>query len=119
MKTLLTILMAIPLASASRASTKIDRDGIRSVFKKHSAHFQQCYQEALKEDDTLSGKVMLDFDINPDGSVGRSGVNEGRSTLHSEILEACLLATLKSKIFPANDKDTIFQIFYPIVFNNK
>src|SRR4051812_23681086 len=47
----------------------IDREAIRLVVRTHLKEVQYCYERELKEDPTLSGKVLLTWEIGDAGQV--------------------------------------------------
>jgi hypothetical protein len=50
--------------------------------------FRQCYEEGLRKDQRLAGKVSLELVVTPSGSVDRSTVTA--TTVHDDIVPACV-----------------------------
>lgn len=96
----------------------IDRNGIRQVFLRNQRVLQSCYEKALVSDKTLSGKVVLNFDIAERGRVTRATVSRGKSTLYNASLNSCVTSRLKTWRFPEPPDGVSVEIFYPLAFTN-
>lgn len=79
----------------------IDKKGVARVIRKRAAAFQQCYENALKTDSKLKGKLVVEFTIAEDGRVADANVvNDG---VGSPAVAKCVLNALKRLRFPKPD----------------
>ena len=70
--------------------------------------FRQCYEEGLRRDPHLSGKVSLELAISPAGSVDRSVVTA--STQRDEIVAACVAREAQHLALPAGATATTAKV---------
>jgi TonB family protein len=90
----------------------LSREVINRVIQRHYNEIKYCYEKELTHDPGLYGKVVVLFDISPNGSVGDALVQQ--TTMSSEPVESCILNHVKRWIFPAAQGST--QVTYPYVF---
>lgn len=100
-----------------------DREAVRRAVKTHLSEVKTCYDDALKKDShnkdsQLSGKIVLDFEVDNAGKVPSAKVNEKKSTLKSSDIEQCLIDKVKSWTFPPSPKGTIISVSYPFIFKS-
>jgi hypothetical protein len=120
---LLTVLSVFTLAVLSGCTllpntvpaTSLEREQIRLVFIKNQKAFMDCYATALKRKSQLEGKILFDFDVNPDGRVSRARVNEEKSTLKDTEMNQCILASLRTWDFPKSESQ-VTAVEYPLAF---
>lgn len=98
----------------AKAQGRSDEE-IRLVFSRHQGSFYRHYNRALREDDSLQGKVVLKFTIAPNGRI--SAVEILSSELDDEDLEAKILTKVRTMNFGAKDVPAVttdFTLnFYP------
>jgi hypothetical protein len=70
--------------------------------------FRECYEEGLRGDQRLSGKVSLELVVNPAGGVDRSTVTA--STLRDEIVGACVAREARLLTLPTAASQTIAKV---------
>lgn len=58
-----------------------------------------CYTIAYSGKEDGSGRLVVDFSVNPDGSVARATINE--STLDNPTFEECVRKVYEGLTFPA------------------
>ena len=78
---------------------------------------KRCYEAALKQQPTLSGRVMVQFVIGMRGQVSSSEVKS--STLGNPTVENCLLQAIRRWEFPPPKQGADVVIVYPFVFNTQ
>ena len=69
---------------------------------------RECYNAELLEDETVAGRSVVSFVVQPDGSVREVGVPE--STM-PERFDACMVTAVEGWSFPASDGKT--RVVYP------
>jgi TonB family protein len=82
---------------------------IRLVFSRHQGSFYRHYNRALREDDSLQGKVVLKFTIAPNGRITSVEILE--SELDDEELEAKILTKVRTMNFGAKDVPPVTSDF--------
>jgi hypothetical protein len=78
------------------------------------ADINRCYQDALVENKTLSGKVLVRFTIDEDGRVSKTGIRS--TSLRHATTEACVVAKLSEVRFPSLEHGRVAIVTYPFVF---
>jgi hypothetical protein len=93
------------------------RDAVRAV----QPLIAECYELALHEDQSLEGRLVVEFDIEGEADAGgvveRTSINED-STLHHEILDECVAQTLYTLELPAPEGGGMVHVRYPFGFSN-
>jgi len=101
------------------ATKKVDRGGIRKSITAHNRYIRDCYGKTLltRGNEQLKGKVMMNFEIGPDGRAHNPQVDPNKSTIHDKNLNQCLIKGLKSWDFPVHPDGKNITVNYPIRFN--
>ncbi len=94
----------------------ISATDVQRVIAAARPRFSACYNNALKDDPSLSGRVPLDLVIGPDGSVVAASVSPG-ATLTSSKVQTCMLGVARSLTFPAPSGGSA-TVKVPFVFAN-
>lgn len=83
------------------SKTRLAQD-VMKVVQSHTRALQDCYKQELKYDPDISGKIVVRFTIDPDGTVITASVIT--STLNSPRMEECILNRIKRwRNFPPCD----------------
>jgi hypothetical protein len=90
-------------------------DDIRKTLRANGSCFRACYEARALEDPSLRGGVRVAFSIEPDGSVSSSRAID--STIHDDVVVACVVKAVASATFPASGGKTNVQ--FPFVFWHK
>jgi hypothetical protein len=101
-------------SSAKPAGGRLAPIIIQTVVRNQFRWFRLCYEEGLKRDPKLEGKVGTRFVIDPDGRV-RDVIVEG-TTLHDREVIACIVRGFKALTFPPPDGGKV-TVVYPIMFS--
>ena len=110
----------IPGGGGEEFSGQIDREGIRKVFFDNQRAIRSCYERELNTNRSLSGKIMLNFDIGEHGRVvGSPKINWGDSTLKNRQVAGCVLNRLKQWRFPEPPRNQVVNVIYPLAFAAK
>lgn len=70
--------------------------------------FRQCYEEGLRRDPRVSGKVSLELAVSPSGAVDRSVVTS--ATVRDEIVAACVAREAQHLGLPASGSPTTAKV---------
>ncbi len=104
---------AARLAEHQVAGGQRTREAIRDTFRRHQPAFRRCYQEGLKRNPKLGGKVTLSVAIAPSGEP--SNVAAPAETLGDAAVVECLVHEGRSLRFPPADAGT--TVNYPLLFS--
>ncbi|WP_404364268.1 TonB family protein [Corallococcus coralloides] len=101
---------SVPEVDSSEVSPK----ELARFIQRMKASIQRCYEKELKRDPTLKGRVMVRFNLKPDGRAGNVEVEE--STLRSEGVSSCIITTIRAWKFPFQPSDDV-PVSYPFIFS--
>ena len=91
----------------------VDRSLISEVVQRHIAQIRYCYSRELARHPDLSGKVVVQFAITPQGEVSRASTKE--STLGNLEVESCINGRFMRMGFP--EIGTMAVVSYPFLFS--
>lgn len=89
----------------------LDRDQIQAVIQQNIHDVRFCYEQGLKDNPQLSGRVTVYFVIGGNGVVKRAQVVS--STLQNAQVEACMIEKLKRWTFPLPEGGVDVEVTYP------
>ncbi len=92
----------------------LDKEMIRRVIREHINEVRFCYESALQNAPDLSGRVRVEFLIQPNGSVASSSAQE--STLADPTVGACVAGALRRWQFPSVSGGGVVLVHYPFDF---
>jgi len=92
---------------------KLPPEVIKRIVRQNFGRFRLCYENGLRTNPRLEGRVTVRFVIGRDGSV--SNVANNSSTLPSPSVVTCVLNAFKTLSFPQPDGG-IVVVTYPISF---
>jgi Ca-activated chloride channel family protein len=93
----------------------MDREGIRRVIREHLPEIRNCYERELQSQPDLYGKIVLEWDIEAGGRVGKAAVKT--DSLSNPKVGQCLTAHLRNWNFPEPPANTVGRVSYPFVFS--
>ncbi|MEQ9503277.1 MAG: VIT domain-containing protein [Deltaproteobacteria bacterium] len=91
----------------------LSKDRIAQVFRRKRGAFKSVFEKMLKSDPTLSGKVVLELTVGPDGRVVAARI---RGDAAKQKRWAGLVAVAKKMRFPAPAGGGTIHISYPFIF---
>jgi TonB family protein len=103
-----TATAAPPKIRHTSVEGSLDKAAIREVVKARIHEVRECYNAELSEDETVAGRSVVSFVVQPDGSVTEVGVPE--STM-PERFDACMVTAVEGWSFPASAGQT--RVMYP------
>ncbi len=110
----MAIALAAPALAAERGTASTDAK-IGKAMRAHGSQIRNCYEQQLTQNPKLQGRVQLTFVAEPDGSVSGAKVDDAATTLKSEELHRCLLATVATWRLPKHRGDGVV-VSLPLVF---
>jgi hypothetical protein len=101
-----------PFAFAPRKADLTDQQIVDTV-KAHIGDVKACYEDALKEDHELKGKLVIEFTVAQDGKVAATRKVEG--TVQNQKVVACILD--KAKTWPFPKPKGVGNVVFPYPFD--
>ncbi len=112
----MAVALAAPALAAPRGAGPSSTDArIGKVMRAHGSQIRQCYEQQLTQNPKLQGRVQLTFVAEPDGTVSGARVDDAATTLRSEELHKCLLATVATWRLPKHRGEGVV-VSVPLVF---
>lgn len=94
----------------------LSKDIINAVVARHRSEIRSCYESALQRNPSLRGKVVMAFNIQPNGVVSYAAPKE--STIGDSSLENCIASKIKTWIFPKPEAPVVTEVSaYPFYLN--
>ena len=102
---------------AGEFSSSIDKEAIRRLIRRNRNAIAACYEKGLVRNSSLSGKVVLSWNIRSGGKMTDAKVIS--STLTDKSVEKCLIVRLRGLTFPSPGENEIAEVSsYPFVFES-
>lgn len=98
---------------ATTVSGRIPPEVIQRIVRQNYGRFRLCYENALRVNPNLLGRVNTRFEIRLDGSVGN--VRDEGSTIESVQMRRCVLSAFTQLSFP-QPEGGIVTVTYPLQF---
>ncbi|NPD26685.1 AgmX/PglI C-terminal domain-containing protein, partial [Corallococcus exiguus] len=95
-------------------SSEVKPKDLARFIQSRKASIQRCYENGLKRDPSLKGRVMVRFDLTPQGRASNVEVEE--STLRSDEVINCIKTTMRAWTFPFKPSDDV-PVSYPFIFS--
>jgi hypothetical protein len=87
---------------------------IQRIVRANDGRYRFCYQNGLRQNPTLQGRVTVKFLIDRHGAVAFAA--DGGSDIPDEAVRRCVVSSFTNLSFPEPDSGTV-TVVYPIVFN--
>lgn len=96
----------------------VSQEIIHQVIANNMKSFAVCYEKSLSLDQTLEGKMVLDWFIVTGGKVENAKINDTKSEIIDPKLRACMLQKLSALNFPEPVNTNSFAVSYPFAFKD-
>ena len=106
--------MAVRMAGATTVSGHLPADTIQRIVRQSFGRFRLCYENGLKQNPNLQGRVAVRFVIDRTGAVANTG--NGGSDLPDAAVIRCVVSAVNGLSFPAPE-DGVVKVVYPISFS--
>ena len=93
-----------------------DLSVIADMVSKNRQPVRACYEQARKKQPELQGRMVIHFEVDPEGKVTSAELNAARSQITEPDLVACAVKVIKGIKFPASSKGMITEVNYPYKF---
>ncbi|MRG94847.1 AgmX/PglI C-terminal domain-containing protein [Polyangium spumosum] len=95
------------------ASGRLPAEIIQRTVRQNFGRFRFCYEQGLRQNPNLGGRVAVRFVIGRDGAV--SQVSNGGADIADQNVVSCVVRSFYGMSFPAPE-DGIVTVTYPILF---
>jgi hypothetical protein len=114
----LLVFAGAPADASSRDAKKkpaeqLPPEVIQRVVRTNFGKFRLCYEAGLRNCPNLSGRVTVNFTIQPSGTVSRA--DSKGSDIPDAAVAKCVAARFKELVFPSFEGPPI-KVTYPVVF---
>lgn len=92
----------------------LDREIVRRIIRRHINEVRFCYEQELAAHRTLGGRMVVQFNIAPNGQVLASFLQS--STLGNARVESCTVQAVQRWEFPKPEGGGLVSVSYPFVF---
>lgn len=99
---------------ATSVSGRLPPEVIQRIVRQNFGRFRLCYENGLRSDPNLRGRVTAKFVIGKDGHV--SSVTDGGSDMPDGATVSCVLRAFQSLVFPAPEGGGVVVVAYPLKF---
>ncbi len=104
------------IGATSEVRGSIDREEIRRVVIAHVNEVQRCYEQGLKRQPGLEGRVVLKFLIGKTGTV--TAVTVAQTTMNDRQVEQCMVGAATKWTFPKPKGEGDVTFVYPFVLKS-
>ena len=94
-------------------SGRLPSEVIQRIVRQNFGRFRMCYENGLRSNPNLQGRVAVSFVIGTDGSVGSA--SNGGSDLPDSAVVSCVVRSFGGLGFP-QPEDGVVKVTYPIMF---
>jgi len=102
-------------ASACRVMGSLPRHVIQRIVRRRTNELRGCYNDELRMDPNVSGRISIQFLIDGAGRVVTAGVKE--STVRNPTMEACVVRAIETWEFPNPPGGGAVVVTYPFTFS--
>jgi hypothetical protein len=99
---------------STQVSGRLPPEVIQRIVRQNFGRFRLCYENGLRANPQLQGRVSIRFVIGPDGAV--RGASDGGSDLPSPEVISCVARSFGNLSFPQPEGGVV-TVVYPIIFN--
>jgi len=101
------------LGVSGTSSAFLDTVAVDRMIYRRISYIQHCYEQALRKNPKLEGKMVMQFSILQDVSI--SNVFIQLSTVHSQYLEQCIVHNFQQMTF-SMATGSVFVLSFPFLF---
>jgi hypothetical protein len=98
---------------ATRVSGRIPPEVIQRVVRQNFGRFRLCYENALRSNPNLAGRIVVRFTIDKSGSVSKT--ENGGSDFSDSAFTSCVVRGFSNLSFP--QPEDVVTVDFPIIFS--
>jgi hypothetical protein len=99
-----------------RILTSLAPEEIQLIVRADFGAFRACYEDALKRDPKVAGRIAIYFEVGRDGHVSEARTQDD-STFREAQATACILDRMRRLVFPSRVTEGKTTVVYPIIFS--
>ncbi|EYF02579.1 AgmX/PglI C-terminal domain-containing protein [Chondromyces apiculatus] len=99
---------------ATTVSGRLPPEVVQRIVRQNFGRFRLCYEQGLRRNPELTGRVTTRFTIKTDGSVG--ALANGGSDIPDTMVTACVVNAFRGLSFPSPEAGVVV-VTYPIMFS--
>lgn len=103
-------------ARAAMVTGSVSKSSIARVFRRNTSRIRYCYEKSLKSLPKLSGKLVVEVVIGPNGRVREARAKE--NTLEDATTVRCILRMVKRMRFPKPAGGGEVKVSFPFIFRS-
>jgi hypothetical protein len=103
-----------PRYGAPETNGRLAAEVIQRIVRLNDGRYRSCYENGLRDNPSLQGRVTVKFMIDRSGAVAVAA--EGGSDIPDERVRRCVVSAFYSLSFPQPENGTV-TVVYPIVFS--
>ena len=107
---------APPAPAAGSAPDSRTRNDIQAVMAANRDKVRACYDAALAQNPGIQGNLVINFVIDPRGSVKTAEVSWADSDIHVPELDTCAVDAVRAIQFPPSSRGLESKVTYPFNF---
>ncbi len=92
----------------------ISKESVRLAIKNNSSNISKCYEDALKNDNSLKGQITFSFQISSSGQV--ISIQETNTDINNIRFKSCVSTVIQKIKFPNAENGNITNAIYPFRF---
>jgi hypothetical protein len=104
-------------AGAVQVNGRLPPEVVSRIVRQNFGRFRLCYENGLRINPTLVGRVVVKFVINASGAVAMTA--DGGSDLPDAGVVACVLRGIGNLSFPQPEGGGMVTVVYPLVFSTE
>lgn len=112
------VLIAFISACAHKSvyEPRADREGIKGVVRQRFHEVEACYLDAIEKRPGAEGKVVMSWEIQPDGRVASVRMSEAGAKI--DVIGPCLTDKIRNWRFPKlTSGEVAVEVNYPFFFS--
>jgi hypothetical protein len=90
---------------------------LRAIVSAHRDEARACYDKAQHLHPSIEGDIVIQWTIDPKGTVAQTSVDTGRSQINDPVLAACLGDVIKKIQFAPSPGGFETKAYYPFNFH--
>lgn len=104
------------LSITSNAKGKSSDEKFKKPLVRFLPAMQQCRSSDNIQNISVTGKVVVNFNINDKGQLHKIKINESETTLNDLNIQKCVVDVIKKVKFPKAPKGKTISLNYPVIF---
>lgn len=105
----------IGMLSCAATRGRLSAAEVQAVMSSRNAEYRTCYEDGLRRNPYLTGRMLMHFVVEPDGTISEADAD--RSDLPDQRVIECVARHVKRLRFPEPKGGGIVDVVYPITFS--